>query len=402
MIAVSCKFLKNIYNKMKFLLAPDSFKESMTAKEVCQAMEKGIKSVLPNAQIIAVPMADGGEGTTASLVDATHGQTITKKVVGPLGKKVSANYGILGDSKTAIIEMAQASGLTYVPIQKRTSATILQTTTFGTGELIIDALNHEVSNIIIGLGGSATNDGGAGMAQAIGISFLDQKKQKINHPLGGGELNKISKIDLSNINPKINETTFTLASDVTNPLLGKSGASYVFGKQKGADENTQTLLDNNLSHYSSLIKEATGKSVATIPGSGAAGGLGAGLLAFTPAKIKPGVKVVAQETHLEDKIQNADLVFTGEGGTDLQTKFGKTPYGVAQIAQKHNIPVISLAGYLGKGIEQLYECGFTAIFGILDKAEPIEMALKNGPANVSRTTENIVRLIKYLDEEKWV
>ena len=385
---------------MKFLLAPDSFKESMTAKEVCQAMEKGIKSVLPNAQIIAVPMADGGEGTTASLVDATHGQTITKKVVGPLGKKVSANYGILGDSKTAIIEMAQASGLTYVPIQKRTSATILQTTTFGTGELIIDALNHEVSNIIIGLGGSATNDGGAGMAQAIGISFLDQKKQKINHPLGGGELNKISKIDLSNINPKINETTFTLASDVTNPLLGKSGASYVFGKQKGADENTQTLLDNNLSHYSSLIKEATGKSVATIPGSGAAGGLGAGLLAFTPAKIKPGVKVVAQETHLEDKIQNADLVFTGEGGTDLQTKFGKTPYGVAQIAQKHNIPVISLAGYLGKGIEQLYECGFTAIFGILDKAEPIEMALKNGPANVSRTTENIVRLIKYLDEEK--
>lgn len=402
MIAVSCKFLKNIYNKMKFLLAPDSFKESMTAKEVCQAMEKGIKSVLPNAQIIAVPMADGGEGTTASLVDATHGQTITKKVVGPLGKKVSANYGILGDSKTVIIEMAQASGLTYVPIQKRTSATILQTTTFGTGELIIDALNHEVSNIIIGLGGSATNDGGAGMAQAIGISFLDQKKQKINHPLGGGELNKISKIDLSNINPKINETTFTLASDVTNPLLGKSGASYVFGKQKGADENTQTLLDNNLSHYSSLIKEATGKSVATIPGSGAAGGLWAGLLAFTPAKIKPGVKVVAQETHLEDKIQNADLVFTGEGGTDLQTKFGKTPYGVAQIAQKHNIPVISLAGYLGKGIEQLYECGFTAIFGILDKAEPIEMALKNGPANVSRTTENIVRLIKYLDEEKWV
>ncbi|GGV16060.1 glycerate kinase [Lactobacillus acetotolerans DSM 20749 = JCM 3825] len=363
-------------------------------------MEKGIKNVLPNAQIIAVPMADGGEGTTASLVDATHGQIITKKVVGPLGKKVSANYGILGDGKTAIIEMAQASGLTYVPIQKRTSATILQTTTFGTGELIIDALNHGVSNIIIGLGGSATNDGGAGMAQAIGITFRDQNNQKISHPLGGGDLNRISKIDLSNINPKINKTTFTLASDVTNPLLGKNGASYVFGKQKGADENTQPLLDNNLSHYASIIKKAIGKSVATIPGSGAAGGLGAGLLAFTPAKIEPGVKVVARETHLEDKMQNADFVFTGEGGTDLQTKFGKTPFGVAQIAQKHDIPVISLAGYLGKGIEQLYEYGFTAIFGILDKAEPIEMALKNGPANVSRTMENIVRLIKYLDEEK--
>lgn len=402
MTVVSCKFSKNTYNKMKFLLAPDSFKESMTAKEVCQAMEKGIKNVLPNAQIIAVPMADGGEGTTASLVDATHGQIITKKVVGPLGKKVSANYGILGDGKTAIIEMAQASGLTYVPIQKRTSATILQTTTFGTGELIIDALNHGVSNIIIGLGGSATNDGGAGMAQAIGITFRDQNNQKISHPLGGGDLNRISKIDLSNINPKINKTTFTLASDVTNPLLGKNGASYVFGKQKGADENTQPLLDNNLSHYASIIKKAIGKSVATIPGSGAAGGLGAGLLAFTPAKIKPGVKVVARETHLEDKMQNADFVFTGEGGTDLQTKFGKTPFGVAQIAQKHDIPVISLAGYLGKGIEQLYEYGFTAIFGILNKAEPIEMALKNGPANVIRTTENIVRLIKYLDEEKWV
>lgn len=178
------------------------------------------------------------------------------------------------------------------------------------------------------------------------------------------------------------------------------GASYVFGKQKGADENTQPLLNNNLSHYASIIKKAIGKSVATIPGSGAAGGLGAGLLAFTPAKIKPGVKVVAQEAHLEDKMQNADFVFTGEGGTDLQTKFGKTPYGVAQIAQKHDIPVISLAGYLGKGIEQLYEYGLTAIFGILNKAEPIEMALKNGPANVIRTTENIVRLIKYLDEEK--
>ena len=382
---------------MKFVIAPDSFKGGMTAKEAADAIQLGLQRVFPAAEFEKVPMADGGEGTVQSLVDATDGQLISKHVTGPLATPVQATYGILGDQETAVIEMAAASGLQFVNDQTHNP---LITTTYGTGELMLDAMSRGIKRIILGIGGSATNDGGAGMAQAIGVSFRDQNKQKINHPLGGGDLNRISKIDLSNINPKINKTTFTLASDVTNPLLGKNGASYVFGKQKGADENTQPLLDNNLSHYASIIKKAIGKSVATIPGSGAAGGLGAGLLAFTPAKIKPGVKVVARETHLEDKMQNADFVFTGEGGTDLQTKFGKTPYGVAQIAQKHDIPVISLAGYLGKGIEQLYEYGFTAIFGILNKAEPIEMALKNGPANVSRTTENIVRLIKYLDEEK--
>lgn len=374
---------------MKFVLAPDSFKESMTAKEVCQAMENGIRKVLPDAKIISVPMSDGGEGTMDSLIDATNGQKYAVKVTEPLGTPVTAHYGILGDQKTAIIEMAEASGLSYVPQDKRTPVTIKKTTTFGTGELINAALKHDVTRVIIGLGGSSTNDGGSGMAQAIGVKFFDHNDHEITQKLGGGDLKQITRIDTIDINPKIKKTKFLLASDVTNPLTGTNGASYVFGPQKGADQATAKELDENLSHYAKII----GQNIAQTPGSGAAGGLGAGLLAFTHAKIYPGVKLVANEVHLAEKIKEADYVFTGEGGTDFQTQFGKTPYGVAQIAKKYDVPVISLAGYIGKGIDHLYDKGFTAIFGILAKAENIDQALKDGPQNVERTTENVVRLI---------
>lgn len=374
---------------MKFVLAPDSFKESMTAKEVCQAMENGIRKVLPDAKIISVPMSDGGEGTMDSLIDATNGQKYAVKVTEPLGTPVTAHYGILGDQKTAIIEMAEASGLSYVPQDKRTPATIKKTTTFGTGELINAALKHDVTRVIIGLGGSSTNDGGSGMAQAIGVKFFDHNDHEITQKLGGSDLKQITRIDTIDINPKIKKTKFLLASDVTNPLTGTNGASYVFGPQKGADQATAKELDENLSHYAKII----GQNIAQTPGSGAAGGLGAGLLAFTHAKIYPGVKLVANEVHLAEKIKEADYVFTGEGGTDFQTQFGKTPYGVAQIAKKYDVPVISLAGYIGKGIDHLYDKGFTAIFGILAKAENIDQALKDGPQNVERTTENVVRLI---------
>ena len=374
---------------MKFVLAPDSFKESMTAKEVCQAMENGIRKVLPDAKIISVPMSDGGEGTMDSLIDATNGQKYAVKVTEPLGTPVTAHYGILGDQKTAIIEMAEASGLSYVPQDKRTPATIKKTTTFGTGELINAALKHDVTRVIIGLGGSSTNDGGSGMAQAIGVKFFDHNDHEITQKLGGGDLKQITRIDTIDINPKIKKTKFLLASDVTNPLTGTNGASYVFGPQKGADQATAKELDENLSHYAKII----GQNIAQTPGSGAAGGLGAGLLAFTHAKIYPGVELVANEVHLAEKIKEADYVFTGEGGTDFQTQFGKTPYGVAQIAKKYDVPVISLAGYIGKGIDHLYDKGFTAIFGILAKAENIDQALKDGPQNVERTTENVVRLI---------
>ncbi|MDB6225148.1 glycerate kinase [Lactobacillus amylovorus] len=374
---------------MKFVLAPDSFKESMTAKEVCQAMENGIRKVLPDAKIISVPMSDGGEGTMDSLIDATNGQKYAVKVTEPLGTPVTAHYGILGNQKTAIIEMAEASGLSYVSQDKRTPATIKKTTTFGTGELINAALKHDVTRVIIGLGGSSTNDGGSGMAQAIGVKFFDHNDHEITQKLGGGDLKQITRIDTIDINPKIKKTKFLLASDVTNPLTGTNGASYVFGPQKGADQATAKELDENLSHYAKII----GQNIAQTPGSGAAGGLGAGLLAFTHAKIYPGVKLVANEVHLAEKIKEADYVFTGEGGTDFQTQFGKTPYGVAQIAKKYDVPVISLAGYIGKGIDHLYDKGFTAIFGILAKAENIDQALKDGPQNVERTTENVVRLI---------
>ncbi|TSO26073.1 glycerate kinase [Lactobacillus sp. LL6] len=377
---------------MKFVLAPDSFKESMTAKEVCLAMASGIKKVIPDAKIIPIPMADGGEGTMTSLVDATKGNYIQKTVTGPLNEPAKASYGLLGDGSTAIIEMAEASGISYLKQNQKTPVNILKTTTYGTGELILDALKHNVTKIIIGLGGSATNDGGSGMAEALGVRFFDKNGQIISK-LSGGKLNKITNIDISQLDARVKNCQIILASDVTNPLIGPKGASYVFGKQKGADASTQKLLDSNLTHYANIIKKVLNKDISSIPGSGAAGGLGGGLLAFTNSKIHSGVEIVAQETHLEEAIKNADYVFTGEGGTDFQTKYGKTPYGVAKIAKKYDVPVISLAGYLGTGIEQLYQYGFTAIFGILDKATTLDEALKNGPKNVTRTTENITRLL---------
>lgn len=386
---------------MKIILAPDSFKESMTAQEVCQAMAKGIYKALPNAEITSVPMADGGEGTVSAITSTNKGKLYEATVTGPNLEKVTANYGIIKDSNselTAIIEMAQASGIGYILNSSRTPTAIKNATSYGTGELIIAALNRGVTKFIIGLGGSATNDGGAGMAQALGVKFFNDQDELIEKKLGGGDLASIAKIDLSQLDPRLKNANFILASDVTNPLTGPNGASFTFGKQKGADVATQHLLDNNLKHYSNLIEKLTDKQIANLPGSGAAGGLAVPLLAFVQTKIKAGVQVVAAENHLEDKIKDADLVFTGEGGTDFQTKYGKTPFGVAQIAKKYNLPVISLAGYLGQGIDQLYDHGFTAIFGILGQPSSLQAALENGSENIERTTENIMRLILKIEQ----
>lgn len=374
----------------KYVIAPDSFKESMTAKEVCNAMEKGIKKADPSAEVIKVPMADGGEGTVDSLVDATNGQRITVEVTGPLGNKISAYYGILGNGTTAVIEMAKASGLEIVEKKKRNP---MITTTFGTGELIRDALDHNVKEIIIGLGGSSTNDGGSGMAQALGAKLLDQNNHQI--PFGGGNLDKLYKIDISNLDSRLQDVKIILASDVTNPLIGKEGASRVFGLQKGATPEMVEKLENNLQHYAEIVKRDLNKDVASLSGAGAAGGLGAGLMAFTTCEMRRGVDLAIEVTKLEEKIRDADYVFTGEGGTDFQTKFGKTPYGVAKLGKKYHKPVISLAGYLGEGIDSLYSEGFTAIFGIIPGACDLSTALKNGPSNVARTTENIVRLLNF-------
>lgn len=374
----------------KYVVAPDSFKESMTAKEVCDAMEKGIKEADSAAEVIKVPMADGGEGTVDSLVDATHGQRVIVEVTGPLGNKISAYYGILGNGITAVIEMAKASGLEIVEKKKRNP---MITTTFGTGELIRDALDHNVKEIIIGLGGSSTNDGGSGMAQALGAKLLDQNNHQI--PFGGGNLDKLDKIDISNLDSRLQDVKIILASDVTNPLIGKEGASRVFGLQKGATPEMVEKLENNLQHYAKIVKRDLNKDVASVSGAGAAGGLGAGLMAFTTCEMRQGVDLAIEVTKLEDKIRDTDYVFTGEGGTDFQTKFGKTPYGVAKLGKKYHKPVTSLAGYLGEGIDSLYSEGFTAIFGIIPGACDLSTALKNGPSNVARTTENIVRLLKF-------
>ena len=373
----------------KYVVAPDSFKESMTAKEVCNAMEKGIKKADPAAEVIKVPMADGGEGTVDSLVDATHGQRVIVEVTGPLGNKISAYYGILGNGTTAVIEMAKASGLEIVEKKKRNP---MITTTFGTGELIRDALDHNVKEIIIGLGGS-TNDGGSGMAQALGAKLLDQNNHQI--PFGGGNLDKLDKIDISNLDSRLRDVKIILASDVTNPLIGKEGASRVFGPQKSATPEMVEKLENNLQHYAKIVKRDLNKDVASVSGAGAAGGLGAGLMAFTTCEMRRGVDLAIEVTKLEEKIRDADYVFTGEGGTDFQTKFGKTPYGVAKLGKKYHKPVISLAGYLGEGIDSLYSEGFTAIFGISPGACDLSTALKNGPSNVARTIENIVRLLNF-------
>lgn len=370
-----------------FVLAPDSFKESMTAKEVCIAMEKGIKKALPEAVCIQVPMADGGEGTVQSLVDATAGKIYPVTVTGPLGTPVKASFGILGDGETAAIEMASASGIHFV---NKDTKNPLITTTYGTGELIKAALDQGVGKIIIGIGGSATNDGGAGMAQALGVKLLDENGAELG--FGGGALGRLATVDISGIDPRLKDTKIYVASDVTNPLCGEKGASHVFGPQKGANSEMVQALDANLAHYAGVLKEQLGKDIIDFPGAGAAGGLGAGLLAFTSAELRSGIELVIDFTDLEQKVKMADFVLTGEGGIDFQTQYGKTPYGVAQAAKKYRKPVIALAGYVGE-VDVLYDKGIDAIFGILPKAMSLEEALEAGQENIEKTAENIARLL---------
>lgn len=341
------------------VLAPDSFKESMTAKEVCEAMERGIRKANSQIRCIHVPMADGGEGTMQSLVDATGGRVYSKEVVGPLGNNVVAEYGILGNGEIGVIEMASASGIHLVDSEKRNP---LITTTFGTGQLIKACLDKGVKKLLIGIGGSATNDGGAGFIQALGGRLLDENGDDLSY--GGGALAKLHTIDLSNLDERLKYVSVEVACDVNNPICGKEGASYVFGPQKGATREMIEILDQNLSHYAEVIKEQLGKDVISKAGAGAAGGLGAGLMAFLDVKLKSGIEMVIEYANLEEKVRDADMVWTGEGSIDFQTQYGKTPLGVAMIAKKYNKPVIALAGRVGNDIDVLYDKGIDAIFGI--------------------------------------
>ncbi|MDU5335081.1 glycerate kinase [Enterococcus sp.] len=375
--------------KKRFVLAPDSFKESMSAKKACEAMERGIRKVLPDAEAIHVPMADGGEGTVDALVDGSDGTRIEVVVSGPIPtEKITTYYGLLADKKTAVMEMAKANGIELLTENQRNP---LLTSTYGTGEMIKAALDHGAERIIIGIGGSVTNDGGAGMAQALGVRLLDEENNEL--PVGGGALSKLATIDVTNIDPRIKNTEIIIASDVTNPLTGPNGASVVFGPQKGATPEMVEELDKNLVHYAKVIKKELAINIADQPGAGAAGGLGAGLLVFAGASMRSGVELVIELTHLEEVISQADYVFTGEGGMDFQTKFGKAPYGVAKVAKKYQKPVFACAGHIGENVEVLYDEGITAIFGILAKSGSLDEALKSGEANLERTVANIVRIL---------
>jgi glycerate kinase len=372
---------------MKILIAPDSFKDSLSAKKVAEAIRNGILLELPEADIKLLPMADGGEGTVEALVDATRGKIIEVPVENALRREIDAKYGLLGNGQTAIVEMAAASGIEHLKSDERDPWI---TTTIGTGQLIKDALDRGCRRIIVGIGGSATNDGGVGMAMALGAKFIDKSGKEKG--IGGGELSEIFSIDLTGLNKQVNETEFLVACDVSNPLTGPNGASYVYGPQKGADKEMVIALDRNLKHLAMIVKDQLEKDVENTPGAGAAGGLGAGLLAFLNAKLMQGFEIVRQETNLDKEIEWADLVITGEGKIDVQTQYGKTPMGVAGVAKKFNKPVIAIAGTLGEGYQELFPLGFDAIFSIIDKPMELKEALVNAPFLIERCARSAIRL----------
>jgi len=371
---------------MKILLAPDSFKDSLTAKEVCESIEKGIKNYRNDIIVNSLPMADGGEGTVQSLVDATDGKIVNKVVTGPLGNKVEAFYGLLGNENTAVIEMASASGLPLVPESKRDPS---KTTTYGTGELIKAALSHNVEKIILGIGGSATTDAGVGMAQALGVEFLDQNNNEVG--FGGEKLKDIKKINMKNMDQRINNVEILVACDVDNPLYGKKGAAYVYSPQKGADQKMVEKLDNNLRHFNHVVKKQLNKNVNQIEGAGAAGGLGAGLVAFLDAELKNGIEIILDIVSFDQKLKDVDLIITGEGMLDEQSVYGKTPIGVAKRARKHEIPVIAIAGSLGKGVDKVLKKGIDSYFSIVDKPDSLENIINRTDKLLTEISEQIIR-----------
>ncbi len=359
---------------MKILIAPDSFKNALSALGVARSIQKGLLKAMPNAEIRIVPMADGGEGTVESIIDATAGDRISVRVKDPLSREVDSSFGITGDESTAVIEMAAASGIQLINPEEKDPWI---TTTYGTGELIKAALDKGCRTILLGIGGSATNDCGSGMATALGVRFLRKDGEPVEQ--GGGALGDVGRIDLGGLDPRIAETTIIVACDVTNPLTGPNGASYVYGPQKGASQSMVKKLDANLAAFAGVIKDQLGKDVVSVPGAGAAGGLGAGLIAFLGGRLVEGVPAIAERIGLEEDIIWADLVITGEGGMDFQTQYGKTPYGVARIARKHNKPVIAIAGTIGEGADVLLDMGINAMYSILESPMSLDEAIAKTP-----------------------
>ncbi|CAH0527993.1 Glycerate 3-kinase [Allocatenococcus thiocycli] len=372
---------------MKVVIAPDSFKESLTAKQVSEAIKAGLARVWHNAEFVTVPVADGGEGTVQSLIDATQGEQVFTTVFDPLNKEVQAFYGILGDGETAVIEMAEASGLHLVPAEDRDPKL---TSSFGTGQLIKHALDRGMQRLIIGLGGSATNDGGVGMLAALGVKFLDESGNAI--ATNGGGLINLASIDTSGLDVRLAQCEILVACDVDNPLCGEKGASATFGPQKGATTTDISVLDNALRKFGELTEQVTGKHVLTREGAGAAGGMGAALLGYTSARLRPGIEIVLETVKLADHVADADIVFTGEGRIDHQTAHGKTPMGVAKVAKQFNLPVIALAGCVGDNYQAVYQCGIDAVFPCVPRAMSLADAMTEAETNVANLAENVARL----------
>ena len=369
---------------MNILVAPDSFKDSLSASEVSRIISEAISAVIPSASIRKIPISDGGEGLLEALLTPLQGTLVSVSVKDPLHRTIEASYGLVDQGKTAIIEMATASGLELLSIEERNP---LITSTYGTGELIKNALDKGCTKIIIGLGGSATNDGGIGMIKALGGLFLDQYNQEI--PDGGAALSTLHSIDLSGLDKRLQQVAIVCACDVDNPLTGPSGASYVYAKQKGASDNMLAVLDSNLSNYATVIKATLNKDLEHISGTGAAGGTAMGLLAFLDATLTPGIALITELLHLEKHIKEAQLVVTGEGKIDIQTLHGKTIMGIASLAKKHSIPVLVFTGSIGHGISEIYDQGVTAIFSIVSEPMSLETAIKNASELLKTSVTNV-------------
>ncbi len=372
----------------KLVIAADSFKGTMSSIEVCSLIERGFKAIIPELETVKVPIADGGEGTVDAFLTALGGEKIKVRVKDPLFREIESFYGILPDQKTAVIEMAAASGLPLVEGKKNPSLT----STYGTGELIIDALNRGCNKLIIGIGGSATNDGGIGMAAALGVKFLDEAGNSV--PLNGAGLARLRRIDSSGKDPRITHCQVLVACDVDNPLYGENGAAYVFAPQKGADPEMVEYLDQGLRNYAAVLRKDLGLDVQAIPGAGAAGGLGAGLVAFTPAQLRPGIEIVLEAVNFGEIIAGADLIITGEGKIDGQSLRGKVPVGIADRAKDSGVPVIAIVGDVGDGLEAIYQRGITAVFSINRVAVPFAEARLRAKEDLVATSESIARLLK--------
>lgn len=374
---------------MNIVVAPDSFKECLSSKKVAHAISRGILKVMPNAEVFEIPISDGGEGLLETILSNTEGRLVSIEVMNPVFSPIKATYGVLKDNKTAIIEMAKASGLELITEEEKNP---LVTTTYGTGQLIKDALDNGCTKIIIGIGGSATNDGGVGLVKALGGKFLNIKGEELTE--GGGMLNQLHQIDISNLDKRILDCEILVACDVSNPLIGANGASWVYGKQKGGADRDLELLDKNLSHYAAIIKRDLGLDISEVPGSGAAGGTGAALMAFLKADLVNGIELILKTIEIEEYIKKADIVLTGEGKIDEQTLNGKTIMGIAAMAKKHNVPVIVLTGKVGEKIEGIYKMGVCGIYSIVNQPMKLSEAISDADSLIEECTMNIMRTIQ--------